>query len=168
MSYKSNNFIPTKIDAGLNLYYNASANISGSSGITFASQDTNFGVTFPLTKTSSYFTLPGDAVYMLEASLNLQLTTPWTAPWYSYVFYQWYDLTNNKYVGNKAKINNGLTMGEGRVGDIVCDEIARYATNENINIELRITSHHSDVDAIDGDGDQPDLTGRARCLVYKF
>ena len=170
MSYKSNQYIPTKLDIGLNFYHNATANMSSSSGITFASQDTEFGQTFSLSKSSSYFTLPEDGVYMLEGSLCAVMNNPIdVSDWANtYVVYQWYDLTNNKYVGNKAVINAGYTILEGRGAGVICDEIARFVTDQNINVELRILSHGDEVDEIDGDGLQPTYSGRARCLVYKF
>jgi hypothetical protein len=152
-----------QVDIGLNIYYDASATISAGSSITFSSADTSHSSrNFSITKSGAQFTVPSDSsVYVFEFALTAVNSSA-----DSHIISQWYDVTNSQYVGTKANVAGGYNSAEGRSGDVVADEIARFVTDQSIVIEPRIVSYNNITD-VDYSGSSA-YTVLARCFVWKY
>ena len=83
---------------------------------------------------------------------------------------RWYDVTNSAYVGTKGIITPGLNNSEGRCGDIVGDEAARYVTDQADTFELRLlytSGNLTDVETPSGLlTNYPYVS--ARCLIWRY
>ena len=157
------------IDASFNVYYNASATISNGQPITYASEDTSFGKSFNVSRSGSEFDLPvNGSVYYLEASIVYWYV--YTGANYNYAVCQWYDVTNSQYVGIKSNICSGLNISEGRSGNIVADETAKFATSGGV-YELRLLTTTGNLTAVDTPSGQTGPSSayvNARCLIWRF
>ena len=87
---------------------------------------------------------------------------------YRFIEYQWYDVTNSSYIGNKARIVgesvtrylNNITQG--------FDESA-IAIGQNISVKLVLTAlGNTSSPVIDGTGAQDDYAGRSHILIHEF
>ena len=159
-----------KVDCKFNLYHDASATIGNNEAITFASEDTSFGKNFSLTTSGASFTLPNDSkTYYLEASVTYFTGTGSNAAPY-HIIIQWYDVTNSTYVGTKGIITAGSNLNEGRSGDVVGDECARFVTNQANEYQLKLVSYNGIISHVDttSSSDLAAWYTTARCLIWRY
>jgi hypothetical protein len=152
--------LPQKLDANFNIYYNASVgSIANDEPITYADEDTSFGKSFSLSRSGSNFTLPvNGSIYYLEAAIC-----------YWYVFDGTVNYDYAAYVGVTSLICNGMNITEGRSGDIVADETAKYATSGGVyQLRLKTTTGH--LTAVDRPNQYfaTDPYASARCLIWRL
>ena len=154
--------IHKKLQANLNVYYNATATMGNDEPVTWSDLDSSFSNNFSITKNGAQFTIPNDSKsYILNACLTSNIGTS-----NSHAIYQWYDVTNSQYVGIKGKISGTYNLNEGRSGSVVANESSMFVTNQNNTYELRIVSY-ANITNID-EADASNYSGRARCCIWRF
>ena len=159
--------LPQKLDAQFNVYHNASATIANDEAITYADEDTSFNKSFSLSRSGAQFTLPVDgSTYYLEASIVYWHTSYPTLN-YNYAVTCWYDVTNSNYVGIQSNICSGFNISEGRSGNIVADETAKFATSGGV-YELRLKTTSGMLTAVDTPSGSGYGYVNARCLIWRF
>jgi len=156
-----------KLNASVNVYYDASATISDNQPVTFANEYTAFNKSFTLSKSGAQFTLPNDsATYFLEASIVYWDST---AGNYNYAVTKWYDVTSSAYVGIAAINTPGLNVSEGRSGDIVADETAKHVVTGGNTYELRLKTTSGNLTGVDvPSGSLAYWYVKARCLIWRY
>ena len=87
---------------------------------------------------------------------------------YRYIEYQWYDVTNSAYIGNKARVvGESISRYLASVSEGF-DESA-IAIGQNIDVKLVLTAlGNTTTPVIDGTGAQQNYAGRSRILIYEF
>jgi len=159
--------LPQKLDCSLNVYYDASATIANDEPITYASEDTSFNKSFTLSRSGSQFTLPTNgSTYFLEASI-VYWHTSYPVINYNYAVTCWYDITASAYVGIQSNICSGFNISEGRSGDIVADETAKFATLGG-TYELRLKTTSGLLTAVDTPSGSGLSYVNARALIWRF
>ena len=157
------------MNAKCNIYYDASATIASDEPITYSSQDTSLTTGFTLSKSGSQFTVPSDgAAYYLEASICYYYNGSSTT---NYAVIQWYDVTNSSYVGTKGIVTSGLNLAEGRSGEIVGDEAARFVTDQSNIYELRLLTFTGSLSHVDTPSSRLTSSNpfvQSRCLIWRY
>ena len=161
--------INKRANAKCNIYYGASATIGTDEPITYSSQDTSLTTSFTLSKSGSQFTIPSDgAAYYLEASICYYYNGIAVN---NHAIIQWYDITNSSYVGTKGIVTSGLNPAEGRSGEIVGDEAARFVTDQSNIYELRLLSYTGSLSDIDTPSSRLTSSNpfvQSRCLIWRY